>query len=374
MPGAFVLGLILSLAACEQAPPEPEPDEPKAYQVRTLIDEGLIRPWAIAFLPDGDWLITERVGRLRVVRDGEMDPKPVEGTPEVLALMQGGLLDIALHPEFESNRYIYLTYNRRCDDNCGTTTVVGRGRWDGERLVDFTDLYAADACGDDYRHYGGRIALSDDGYLYLSVGERNTSPRAQDLSDDAGSILRLTWDGDIPEDNPYVDRDDASPAVFSHGHRNPQGLMVHPETGHLWQNEHGPSGGDEFNRIRAGRNYGWPVISHGSEYDGRSIGEGTTKEGMEQPLEHWTPSIAPSGMTVYTGDAFPDWRGDLFIGSLSRVKLLRLEVDGENVMAQHSLLDDLGHRIRDVRQGPDGFLYVLVDADQGQVLRLEPAE
>lgn len=373
--GVALAGAVVLMSACDPAAPEPEAEaSPKAYQVRTMIDEDLIRPWSIAFLPDGAWLITERVGRLRVVRDGKLDPQPVEGGPEVLALMEGGLLDVALHPEFEDNGYVYLSYTRRCTENCGTTTVLGRGRWDGERLTDFRDLYAADACDDDYRHYGGRIVLTDDGYLFLSVGERNRSSRAQDPGDDAGAILRLTWDGEIPADNPYAGRNDASAAVWSHGHRNPQGLVLHPETGRLWQHEHGPSGGDEVNRIEPGRNYGWPVITHGTEYNGQPIGEGAEKEGMEQPLVHWTPSIAPSGMTFYDGKAFPEWQGNLFMGSLSRLHLRRLELDGETVVDQEPLIDDLGHRIRDVRQGPDGYLYVLVDADRGQVLRLEPAE
>ncbi len=366
--------LLVVLAACTPADPQLHRSEHQRFYAREVISEGINRPWAIAFVSPTEWLVTERPGHLRVVRDGVLDPKPVVGAPKPLALMQGGMLDVALHPEFQTNRLVYLTWTRRCTDNCGTTVAVGRGRWTGTELADFEELYAADACDDDFRHYGGRIVLTDDGDLFMSVGERNNSPRAQRLGDDAGSILRLRWDGTLPPDNPFIDEPGASPAVWSHGHRNPQGLVLHPITGVLWQHEHGPQGGDELNRIEPKRNYGWPVITHGREYSGQPIGVGTHQDGMEQPIAEWTPSIAPSGMVFYTGDAFPGWQGDLFIGSLSRTQLIRLRLDGDRVLEEEALIDTLGHRIRDVRQGPDGLLYLLVDDPMGKILRLEPAD
>lgn len=370
----FALALSAVLIACgggDDASREAAttPDEP-SFRIVEPIDQDMHRPWSIAFVSETEWLVTERRGHLRVVRDGVLDPNSVAGAPRPVALMEGGMLDVVLHPGFESNRLVYLTWTRRCPD-CGTTLAVGRGTWDGTRLNDFEEIFTTDACGDDYRHYGGRLVFDGNGYMFLSIGERNNRNRAQNTGDDAGSILRLHDDGRIPEDNPLADTDGASPAIWSWGHRNPQGLVFHPETGELWQHEHGPSGGDELNLIRPGLNYGWPEATHGREYFGPEIGP-PELPGMESPLTHWTPSIAPSGLAFYFGDKFPEWHGSLFMGSLSRTSLVRLELDGYEVVGEERLLGELGHRIRDVRVGPDGLLYLLVDHELGGILRLEP--
>ena len=357
------------LSACDQAQTSGEPEA--AFQVNQVVEE-MHRPWSIAFLEADEWLVTERRGQLYHVRDDGAERDRVGGLPEIVALMQGGLLDVVLHPDFDDNGWVYLVYVQRCED-CGTTPVIGRGRWNDGQLADFEEVYVVDACGQDYRHYGGRLVFEDDGYMYLTVGERNERNRAQDTGDEAGAILRLTDEGRIPDDNPLVDDEQARDAIWSWGHRNPQGLTLHPETGELWQNEHGPSGGDELNLIRPGLNYGWPKATHGREYYGPKIGP-AEKEGMEPPLEHWTPSIAPSGMAFYDGEVFEDWQGDLFMGSLSRTSLIHLKLDGYEVVAEDRLLDDLEHRIRDVRVGPDGLIYLLIDHEMGGVLRLEPAD
>jgi aldose sugar dehydrogenase len=342
------------------------------YRVVTVAD-GLVHPWGMAFLPGGDVLITERPGRLRILRDGRLLAEPVRGVPEVRAVGQGGLLDVALHPEFETNRLVYLSY--AAAHGSGVTTHVARARFEEDRLRDLEVVFRAEPAARGGRHFGSRLAFDRDGYLFVTVGDRGDMPRAQRLDDHAGSTIRLHDDGRIPEDNPFVGRRDARPEIYTYGNRNAQGMTIHPETGAVWQNEHGPRGGDEINVIRAGINYGWPVITHGIDYSGVPIGRGIThQEGMEQPLHHWTPSIAPSGMAFYTGDAFPGWRGSLFVGALARRHLARLELDGERVAHEEQLLLDLGRRIRDVRDGPDGHLWLLTDHDPGQLLRLEPAD
>lgn len=336
------------------------------------VAEGLAHPWSLAFLPGGDILVTERPGRLRILRDGDLDPTPVPGTPEVAAVGQGGLLDIALHPKFAETGWIYLTYAGR--GSGGLATELARARWDDGRLVDLERLLVATPRAGGGRHFGSRLAFGADGYLYMTVGERGSPERAQDLGDLAGSVLRLTESGGVPPDNPFVGRDGARPEIFTYGHRNPQGLMRHPQSGAIWAVEHGPLGGDELNVIEAGTNYGWPVITYGRSYAGFPIGEGESKPGMAQPVHYWVPSISPSGVTVYDGTAFPDWRGSLFLGALSGRALVRLELEGRNVVHEERLLEDLGVRVRDVRQGPEGRLYLLTDAPNGSVLRLEPVE
>ena len=338
----------------------------------TPLAEGLEHPWSLAFLPNGDALITERPGRLRIVRDGRLLAEPVPGVPEVAATGQGGLLDVRLHPDFADNRLVYLSYAGRGEGGAGTE--VARARFEDDALHDLEVLFVARPKSGGGRHFGSRLAFGPDGLLYITAGERGDSDRAQDLGDHAGSILRLTDDGGIPPDNPFVGRDDAEPEIFSYGHRNPQGLTRHPETGAIWSVEHGPRGGDELNLIEPGVNYGWPVITYGISYAGFPIGEGTSKPGMAQPVHHWVPSISPSGMTFYSGAAFPDWRGDLFIGALSGRLLARLEMDGAEVVHEERLLSDLGERIREVRQGPDGRLYLLTDAGNGRLLRLDPVD
>ena len=337
----------------------------------TTIADGLEHPWGMAFLPDGAILITEREGRLRLVRDGVLDPKPISGVPKVAATGQGGLLDVALDPDFASNRLVYLSYAGPGDGGYGTE--VARGRLGDGRLDDVETVLVAAPKSRGGRHFGSRLVFAEDGSLYVTVGDRGTPDRAQDLHDPAGSVLRILPDGRVPTDNPFVGRADARPEIFSYGHRNPQGLVRHPVTGQIWEVEHGPKGGDEVNLIRPGVNYGWPVITYGKSYAGFTIGEGSAKPGMAQPATYWVPSISPSGMTFYTGDAFPEWRGSLFVGALSGRLLARLDVDGERIVHEERLLRDFGERIRDVRQGPDGLLYLLTDSPDGMLLRLEPA-
>ncbi|MGM0562178.1 MAG: PQQ-dependent sugar dehydrogenase [Pseudomonadota bacterium] len=342
------------------------------FQVQTFT-EGLEHPWALAFLPDGRMLVTERPGRLRILeRDGTLTPEPVPGAPEVAARGQGGLLDVALHPDFESNRLIYLSHSIFGEN--GMTTAVSRARFENNRLEGLERIFTAEPFSGTTRHFGSRLAFDRDGYLFITVGDRGEKDRAQDIDDHAGSLIRLHGDGSIPEDNPFVGQEDARPEIFSYGHRNPQGLALHPETGVLWEHEHGPRGGDEVNIPRKGLNYGWPVITYGMAYSGGTIGEGTEKEGMEQPLHYWTPSIAPSGMAFYDGDRFPEWRGDLFVGALAMTHLTRLEIEGEEIVDEERLLEERGQRIRAVRSGPEGYLYVVIDDSDAEILRLVPAE
>jgi glucose/arabinose dehydrogenase len=341
------------------------------FQLVTVA-EGLEHPWSLAFLPDGDMLVTERPGRLRVIRQGQLDPSPVPGLPEISAGGQGGLLDVALHPDFAENGLIYLSYAGASIRGRGTE--VARARFDGVRLADLETILMVRPKSSGGRHFGSRLAFAPDGTLYVTAGERGESERAQDLSDPAGSVIRITDDGGVPPDNPFVGRDDARPEIYSYGHRNPQGLTVHPETGAIWAVEHGPRGGDELNLLSAGANYGWPVVTYGESYAGFPIGEGTSKPGMVEPVRYWVPSISPSGLAFYMGDAFPRWRGNLFLGALSGRALVRLELDGDRVVHEERLLADLGARIRDVRSGPDGLLYLLTDHPNGKLLRLEPAD
>lgn len=347
-----------------------------AEPVVTVISDDLDKPWSLAFLPDGSALVTERPGRLRRLTpttDGQWQlSAPIGGLPEIVARGQGGLLDVALHPDFTRNGLIYLSLAAPVDG--GMTTRLVRGRLEQDRLADVETLFTALPASGNTRHFGGRIAFDPDGYLYLSVGDRGEMHRAQALDDHAGSIIRLHDDGRIPADNPFVDRPDARPEIYSYGNRNPQGMTIHPVTGEVWTHEHGPRGGDEINIIHAGRNYGWPVITYGIDYSGVPIGEGRTEApGMEQPLHHWTPSIAPSGMAFYEGEVFPDWKGNLFVGALAGRHLARLELDGTRVLRETRLLEDMNERIRDVRLGPDGHLWLLTDSTLGQVLRLDPA-
>ncbi|WP_022729180.1 PQQ-dependent sugar dehydrogenase [Fodinicurvata sediminis] len=366
---ALLAGMVLAPASLAQ---DRHSTQQAEFQVQTFT-EGLEHPWALAFLPDGRMLVTERPGRLRILEsDGTLVPDLVPGTPDVAARGQGGLLDIALHPDFENNRLIYISHS--ISGGNGMTTAVSRARFEDDRLENLERIFTAEPFSGATRHFGSRLAFDRDGYLFITVGDRGEKDRAQDIDDHAGSLIRLHDDGSIPEGNPFTDRDDARPEIFSYGHRNPQGLTLHPETGVLWEHEHGPRGGDELNIPEKGLNYGWPVITYGMAYSGGTIGEGTEKEGMEQPLLHWTPSIAPSGMAFYDGDHFPEWRGDLFVGALAMTHLTRLEIEGEEIVDEERLLEDRGQRIRDVRSGPEGYLYVVIDDSDAEILRLVPAE
>lgn len=344
------------------------------------VAEGLEHPWSIAFLPEGDILITERPGRLRIVRNGTLLPDPVPGTPEVFARGQGGLLDVVPHPDFASNRLLYLSFSKPTADSASTTAVV-RGRFENDSLTDLEEIFVAVSEG--RGHYGSRLAFDGNGYLFITVGERQVPSRgdleahpAQDVSNHHGTVNRIYDDGRIPEDNPFVDQPGARPEIWSYGHRNPQGLAIHPETGDVWITEHGPQGGDELNLVRPGLNYGWPVVGYGVNYrSGLAIHEGTLRDGMEPPVHFWIPSIATSGLLIYTGDRFPEWRGNFFVGGLAGQQLARLTMDGQEVVIEETLVHRMG-RIRDVRQGPDGYIYLAIDDRRGgltAIVRLEPA-
>lgn len=334
--------------------------------------KGLAAPWSMAFLPDGDLLVTEKVGRLRIVRDGVLDPQPIAGVPPVRAMGQGGLLEVSLHPRFADNQYLYLTYSK--SGLQGNTTALARGRFDGKALIDVQDIFVADAWSMGAAHFGSRITWGRDGTLFMTVGERNDRNRAQDTTHHAGKVLRLRDDGTVPPDNPFVGRAGFRPEIYSYGHRNLQGLTTHPDTGEIWETEHGPQGGDELNLIQAGRNYGWPVATFGREYDGRLITNQPYREGMEPPVTVWVPSIALSGMVFYTGDRFPAWKGSLFVGGMAGTQLHRVVFSDGGPQGRESMLTDLRLRVRDVRQGPDGLLYLAIDANPGgAILRVEPA-
>ena len=337
------------------------------------VTEGLEYPWGLAFLPDGRMLVTERPGRLRLVdADGRLHPQPVSGVPAVAAVGQGGLLDVALHPEFARNRWIYLSYAAQGEGGYGTEVV--RARLEGQSLRDLKVVFSMRPKTTAGHHFGSRLVFDRQGYLYITLGDRGDMGRAQRLDDHAGSVIRLHDDGRVPADNPFVALPNALPEKFTLGNRNIQGAALHPATGALWAHEHGPQGGDEINVIRAGVNYGWPVATYGRNYgSGTPIGEGTHKAGVAQPLLQWTPSIAPSGMVFYTGDKFPAWRGNLFVGALRGQMLVRLELDGERIVREERLLENKVGRIRDVRNGPDGYLYLLIDDARGRIVRLEPA-
>ncbi|TXH04396.1 MAG: PQQ-dependent sugar dehydrogenase [Rhodocyclaceae bacterium] len=338
----------------------------------TTLTEGLDSPWGLAFLPDGRMLVTERPGRLRLVgANGRLDPQPVAGVPPVVAIGQGGLLDVALHPDFARNGWVYLSYAGADGDSYGTEVL--RGRLDDHALRDVAVIFRMQPKSGTSHHFGSRLVFDRQGFLYITLGERGDKDRAQRLDDHAGSVIRLHDDGRVPADNPFVGKAGAKPEKFTLGHRNIQGATLHPQTGELWAHEHGPQGGDEVNIIRAGQNYGWPVITYGRNYvTGTAIGEGTAKAGMIQPLWQWTPSIAPSGMAFYTGDRFPAWRGNLFVGALKGQMLVRLTLDGERIVREERLLEGQLGRIRDVRNGPDGLIYLLTDSSRGKIVRLEP--
>ena len=345
--------------------------EEHAFRVVTVAS-GLNYPWAVAFLPDGRMLVTERPGRLRILTDGKPDAAPVSGLPAVTEHGQGGLMDVALHPEFAQNSLVYLSFAARGADGVGTE--VARGRLAGNRLESVEVLFRQTPKGTTGRHFGSRLVFDRAGFLYITLGDRGEMERAQMPDDHAGSVIRLHDDGRVPADNPFARKPGWKPEKYTLGNRNMQGAALHPVTGALWTHEHGPQGGDEVNVIRAGVNYGWPVITYGVQYvTGTRIGEGTAKPGMAQPLHYWVPSIAPSGMAFYTGDRFARWKNDLFVGALKDRMLVRLKLAGEKVLHEERMLRSTLGRIRDVRSAPDGFIYLLTDAANGVLARLEPA-
>jgi glucose/arabinose dehydrogenase len=317
-------------------------------------------------------LVTEKPGRLRIIgTDGRMSP-PVAGVPEAMTRGQAGLLDVTPSPDFARDSTIFFSFSQPAAD--GARTAVARAVLRGDSLENVRVIFRQAQGGSGGNHWGSRLVFARDGNLFVTLGDRGEfRQRAQDLTSHFGKLVRIAPDGSVPRDNPFVGRTDALPEIWSIGHRNMQGAALHPVTGQLWTHEHGAQGGDEINRPEAGKNYGWPVITHGVDYSGAPIGIGTSAPGMEQPLWHWTPSIAPSGMAFYTSDRMPGWRGNLFVGSLKDRRLMRLELDGERVTHQEPLLASLNRRIRDVRAGPDGALYVLTDEPAGMLLRIEPA-
>ena len=343
--------------------------------VETVVG-GLVRPWGLAFLPDGRMLVTEKPGRMRIAtRDGTLSP-PLQSVPKVFASGQGGLLDVVLDRDFARNNTIYFCYAE--PDQGGARTTMARARLVDEgtpRLEDVKPIFRQEGPLSSSNHFGCRIVQGRDGNLFLTMGDHFTyRDEAQNLDNHIGKIVRVRPDGSTPDDNPFVGRKNAKPEIWSYGHRNSQGAALHPQSGKLWMHEHGPRGGDEINIPLAGKNYGWPVIGYGIDYSGAKIHEATHKPGMEQPIKQWTPVIAPSGMAFYQGSLFPAWKGNLFIGGLATKIIVRLELDGEKVGKEERLLNQVGERIRDVREGPDGALYLLTDNQAGRILRISPAK
>ncbi|MBS1200204.1 MAG: yliI [Proteobacteria bacterium] len=363
------------LAGCSAGTPESQAQErlleTEAGPLRvSTVASGLEHPWSLAFLPDGRMLVTERPGRLRIVAaDGALSA-PVAGVPAVHAVGQGGLLDVALDPDFAANGLVYLSYAEPGKGGL-SGTAVARGRLAGGALEDVRVIFRQQPKVDSEHHYGSRLVFARDGRLFVTLGDRGSQRRlVHDPATHIGKVLRIERDGSVPADNPWAGRKDAAQEVFSWGHRNVQGATLHPQTGELWTHEHGPRGGDEVNITRRGLDYGWPVITYGREYHGPSIGEGSAKAGMEQPLHYWVPSIAPSGMAFYTGAAIPAWQGHLLVGALAAMQLVRLELSPDNRVTHEERIG-LGERIRDVRQGPDGAVYLLTDTGKAsRVLRL----
>lgn len=337
----------------------------------TVVAEGLEHPWALAFLPEGEMLVTERSGRLRRIgREGQLSP-PLAGVPTVVARGQGGLLDVVPAPDFARSRQIYLSYSEPRDGRRNGTTVM-RARLGALGLEGQEILFRQEPAMDSGHHFGSRLAFAPDGRLFVTLGDRgNSRDQAQSLGGHLGKVVRLEADGRVPRDNPFLKTPGARPELWSYGHRNPQGAAIHPVTGQLWIHEHGPQGGDEVNLPRPGRNYGWPVVTHGREYSGAKLGEGKHKEGMETAVQVWVPSIAPSGMAFYTHARFPQWRDSLFVGSLKFGQLVQLRLDGERIAGEERY--EIGRRVRDVRQGPDGALYLLTDESRAALLRVTPA-
>jgi glucose/arabinose dehydrogenase len=371
---AIVASLIAtaSLPAEAQAPRSPTPKSVSSVVQAETVVKGLEHPWGIALLPGGGMLVTERPGRLRKVeRDGRVS-EPLAGVPKVFAQGQGGLLDVALSPEFGRDRLVFLSFAEPGEGGAGT--AVARGRLGERGLEDVKVIWHQQPKVSGGNHFGSRIVFQPNGPLFVTLGERfDHADKAQDLSTTLGKIVRINQDGSVPRDNPFVGRDGARSEIWSYGHRNVQAAALEPDARQLWTVEHGARGGDELNHPEAGKNYGWPVISYGTHYSLLKIGEGTAKPGMEQPVYYWDPVIAPSGMTFYTGNMFPDWKGDIFVGSLTPGGLVRLVMKDGKVAKEERYLGDLRERIRDVQQALDGALYLLTDSPNGRILRVTPA-
>jgi len=385
MPAAVRLAVALPALLAVAVPvvaQQVQNSEHHAFRVVPVAD-GLQNPWSMAFLPGGDILVTERPGRLRLIRNGILQPEPIGGVPAVRARGQGGLLDVVLHPDFATNRLVYLSFSKPNAEGTQATTAVIRGRLEGHALTNVQEIFEAKAWSAGGNHFGSRLAFDGRGFLFITVGDRGVSPDpatvaahpGQTLSEHQGSVIRLHDAGRVPADNPFVNRAGALPEIWSYGHRNLQGMAFHPATGDLWETEHGPQGGDELNLVQPGRNYGWPVIGYGLQYGGSVIHQSTHRDGMEQPAHYWVPSIGTSGLMVYTGERFPAWKNSVFAGGLVGQQLARLTLDGRRVASVEVLLRGMG-RIRDVRQAPDGLIYIAFDSRNGEttgLVRLEPA-
>jgi aldose sugar dehydrogenase len=367
----FVLAATSALAAPAVVRAQETLKSAKAAYRLVALSRDLVQPWSIAFLPDGRMLITERPGRLRVFANGRLEPRALSGLPPVRTGGQAGLLDVCLHPNFAQNRALYLSY--MSGDSSGTATTVARAELGDGSLGNVKVIFEALPRGQGSLNLGSRIVFDRGGLMYVSVGDRFQMQRAQDLGDFAGKIVRLRDDGSVPSDNPFVGRPGARPEIFTWGSRNPQGLALHPETGKIWEVEHGPKGGDELNILKAGANYGWPLVTYGVNYDGSKITDTRRLPGMEDALRTWVPSISPCGLAFYTADKFPGWKGSLFTGALSNYALFRIELDGERYRSEERLLVDRLPYIRDVRQGPDGLIYLVTQSEEGGLFRLEPA-
>ncbi|MEO1208933.1 MAG: PQQ-dependent sugar dehydrogenase [Cyanobacteria bacterium J06638_20] len=365
-------------AAASSANARPAIAQPDTIAQNILVDS-LEHPWGMAWLPDGTLLVTERPGRVRLIREGILDPTPLSGVPDVLARGQGGLLDVAVHPQFAENQWVYFTY---AEGSSGANqTQIARARLDGSTLADWTVIFSVNRTKQGGQHFGSRITWLPDNTMLVSIGDGGNPPvrlegelirnQAQQLDSHLGKIVRLNADGSVPTDNPFVNEPGADPAVWSYGHRNIQGLMVDPATSQVWATEHGSRGGDELNQVDPGKNYGWPLVTHSREYSGGEISSERSRPGMVDPLVVWTPAIAPSGLLVYRGDRFPEWQGDLFAGGLVSRDVRHLELDETGAVINQSTIP-IGQRVRDVRQGPDGLIYILTDESNGRLIRLEP--
>lgn len=368
--------IIILMIACEAGSSEKSTTDAASatdsfiVTVDTLSTD-LSAPWGMAFLPNGDILITEKAGELKVFKDGKIMEETIQGLPEIRAMGQGGLMDLQLHPDYENNGWIYFSYSDPAEGR-GGNTAIARAKLQSNRLVDLQKLFRAQPDSDKGQHWGSRIEFDKEGMMYFSVGDRGRHDISQNLDNHFGKTFRLHDDGSVPAGNPFVNRPGAKPEIFSYGHRNIQGMSRNPLTGEIWTHEHGPQGGDEINIIKPGRNFGWPVITYGINYDGTIITEDTVKEGMEQPVLFWRPSIAPCGMTFITGDKYQGRKGDLLVGSLKFRYLAYCDVEGDQVKSQQRLMDGIG-RVRAVEIGPDGFIYVLTEAP-GLFLRLLPED
>ncbi|QRR01910.1 PQQ-dependent sugar dehydrogenase [Dyadobacter sandarakinus] len=378
LPVALGGMMLVSAAALMSNSGAGSKDEKKFSAADIQVDTvatGLTTPWASALLPNGDLLVTERGGKLRLVKDGKLDAQEISGVPAVYNKGQGGLLDIALHPDYKKNGWIYISFSSpkaagEEGDDDGANTALIRAKLKDHALVEIQQIFKAIPNVKANVHFGGRIVFDKKGYVFLSLGERGQKENSQNLSRDQGKVVRLFEDGKIPKDNPFVKTEGARPEIWTYGHRNPQGMVINPSTGVIWEHEHGPQGGDELNIIEPGKNYGWPLITFGIDYDNSIISKDTARAGLEQPVVYWRPSIAPCGMTFVSNPKFKDWNGDLLVGSLKFMYLQHLTVKGNKVIAREIIFEKLG-RVRDVRQGWDGNVYVVLE-NSGKVVRLSP--